>query len=496
MPSSVTLASRSPARTPAQPPAGAAPAAARSVPGLGRVPVAAWLAFFGYKLGSAVIGPVAIWNDSYTYNAVANQSVLSRSFWWGPKPPLLGLLWRLATSPRSFAVVMALASALAWGVLAWSLALSVRPGWPRVVAPCLLLAFAAAPIVSLWDWSILSESPAISALAAVLASGLWITRTGRSDLAWKALAPSLACFVLVRDEDIWAAGLAGVVLVVLAVVVAIRTRASSAAPGPSGRSMLSKSPTARALPLVALVVVGLVMASAVLSIWSHRGVVSVKDSLVVRVFPYPDRVAWFAAHGMPDGARIDRLARARPRDPGVAPVVAPPAERTWVGLTRWIHNDGQRVYAEFLISHPGYDLTAPFSDPPLTFNNAGGHLAAYGALGHHPLGWLEVSLVPGYPCVIGLAGVWLVVALVRRSWRSLQFWFWTGMAVVGVVSMFIAWHGEGMEVARHLVEAEIQVRVAVLCGLVTAVVGAAGPVCTARVAACSNSDRDLAPIQA
>ena len=40
---------------------------------------------------------------------------------------------------------------------------------------------------------------------------------------------------------------------------------------------------------------------------SGRDTLNTTDNLYVRVFPYPARVAWFSAHGMPEARQVDEL---------------------------------------------------------------------------------------------------------------------------------------------------------------------------------------------
>ena len=64
---------------------------------------------------------------------------------------------------------------------------------------------------------------------------------------------------------------------------------------------------------------------------SGRDTLNTTDNLYVRVFPYPARVAWFSAHGMPEAKQIDKLAATDPPPAhGTAKTVFPDLETSRV----------------------------------------------------------------------------------------------------------------------------------------------------------------------
>jgi hypothetical protein len=203
-----------------------------------------------------------------------------------------------------------------------------------------------------------------------------------------------------------------------------------------------------------------------------RSLQNLSDVLVVRIFPFPGRVAWFAAHGMPEARIIDRLAAdTRPLTPGAATVVdVVPSSPTWAPLERWISSRGETTFALWLLTHPGYVITEPFARPERAFNYAGGDLTFYAAPGRvdSPL---TAVLWPAWWWLLPMTAVGLAGAVVTGSWRERGPWVVVGLGVVGVVSMLVAWQGDGQEVARHTVEGFAEVRV---CVLILAIVGVLG----------------------
>src|SRR5262249_26107939 len=158
-----------------------------------------------------------------------------------------------------------------------------------------------------------------------------------------------AALALVRDSLVWmVAGLALVVIVYALVRDA-----------------------ARPLLAAGLVLLGVSGFALVTEAASHRNVTNIENVLFVRVFPYPDPVAWFADHGMPNREQVDGYAAATVAERGQAKVVAiDPNDPAVQPLVRWMHDDAAATYIEWLALHPGYVLTEPLREPERTFNNA------------------------------------------------------------------------------------------------------------------------------
>jgi hypothetical protein len=214
----------------------------------------------------------------------------------------------------------------------------------------------------------------------------------------------------------------------------------------------------------------------------------VEQVFAVRIFPYPDRVAWFSSHGMPEAAAIDQLARTTHTTHGDAPVVyldvtAP----RWRALDRYFAHNSEQAYLLFLATHPGYDLTAPFVRPELTYDDADGDLGFYGA-SMVELPGVSSVLFPDWRVVLAIALAGAALTVLRRLWRRREVLLVAGVGVVGAGAMLVAWHGEGQEIVRHMVEGEVQARFAVLLIFLIGVFGIA----PARAAA-GGTDQTVRP---
>lgn len=167
-----------------------------------------WCAFSWYLFAQALAGPVIIWNDSKVYELVASKPLWSRAFLAGQRPPLYPLLIKIVGTSESLLAAQATMAAIAWGVLAWTVGRLVAQGWQRMAATWVILAFATALPVTLWNRSMLSESLAMSMLAMVFAGFIWCARR----LTWpRVFATVAACLGLAatRDAQVWMVALLG-----------------------------------------------------------------------------------------------------------------------------------------------------------------------------------------------------------------------------------------------------------------------------------------------
>jgi hypothetical protein len=165
---------------------------------------------------------------------------------------------------------------------------------------------------------------------------------------------------------------------------------------------------------------------------------------------------------MPEQARIDRLARSVPSIANSAKVVEPlKGDPSFGALNQWINRRGGRIYLEWLATHPWYLLTDPLTRPEESYNFGQGSLDIYAPT----INTIESPLTyPMWPPALWLlVGGLLAIAMgvATNAWRDRQWQIVAALSVVGVLSMLVAWHGDGQEVTRHTVEGFTLVRLAV-----------------------------------
>ena len=196
---------------------------------------------------------------------------------------------------------------------------------------------------------------------------------------------------------------------------------------------------------------------------SGRDTLNTTDNLYVRVFPYPARVAWFSAHGMPEGKQIDNLATTEPRlVHGAAKTVFPDlGSREFARLNAWINDHGASTYALWIIEHPWLIVLEPFRRPERSFNNAGGDINGYAAENKVTSG-LSPVLWPPWPWLLGVAAMAVVVLDERKLKVNRVVQAVVGLGLLGLVAMFAAWSGDGQETTRHTLEGLAEVHLALL----------------------------------
>jgi hypothetical protein len=288
------------------------------------------------------------------------------------------------------------------------------------VAFCLVLAFSATTEIILWDPLLLSESLSLSLTALLLAGWLWLVRAP----TWGRVAALLTVTVLwtfTRDSHAYVVLFTGLV-----VLASLAQRAYR--------------PMKAALALGCIVVFALSSASANAGLRWYQ---PLRDILLNRVAADAEMGQYFA----------DRLG------------------------PMWRDADARRVYARYLLSHPGYTLgepffgsqTTPFSspdsgsallDPDLRIYNDNAADRAFPL----PRSLSDLFYVQGKRSIVFL----LLVVVGGAAVVAVRFglsWLWAVPATV-LVSTFphglVAYHLSGLEVDRHALEVAVLLRLGVL----------------------------------
>jgi hypothetical protein len=405
--------------------------------------------FATFLLWQARVGSPTVFNDTSRYASVARHPVLSRAFLAGVRPPLVPLVWKLSGSADSFVLVQTCIAIVAWTSLAWLVSRTVRGGWIGLVAGVAVLAFAISRPIMQWNRSVLSESLALSGLAVLFAAAMWWAARPTAGRAVVLGAAGLM-FAFARDSDIWVVALLAIALAVYAVV----RRETTPRGAWFGIGVLAT--------VAALAFVG--------SVASDRGHLNLVTVLAARVFPYHDRVDWWADHGMPQARAIEAAARKDSCECSDAPVMSwrVLSQPRFHALDTWIRNHGLRVYVEWLATHPDYVFIEPFRRPERAgFSTY--RLSDYAASDRTDAPVVTAVLYPPWPVVVvEIAVVMVAVVLWRRRSRTVA--ILAALGGLGLIHMLIAWHGDGQESRRHALEGNAQVRLAAMLLLLLCVI--------------------------
>jgi hypothetical protein len=393
------------------------------------------------------------WNDTADFLASSRAPWWSQELWVGERTPLTPVVLKFVDGDmRLFIAFQCVVAALCWAALAASVWTVVGGRRGPYLAAGLILAFSLTVPVVMWDRSALSESLAVSLLALTVAAGLQVAARPSRVAVVSLLVVAAGC-LLVRDSPAVVALVGGAALVGLLPVRHLRARRRGE-PGPALRT-----------PVTALAVgtLALGLAASVAAGHGQRHVYPLRNVLEVRVLPYPERVRWFANHGMPQAEEfLGQDARRPVEEAGRAPVVYVADDdrelRPWLA---WLAEDGRATFARWALTHPWYVLDEPFRSPERTFNNAGGDRGFYAGGSQRRVPLVDRLLVHR-TWVVGLVAI--VAAGYAIGRRRVTPALVTGAvtAALAVPHGLVAWHLDGMETARHLVIPALQFHLGVL----------------------------------
>ncbi len=391
-----------------------------------------------------VVGPLLhsrplVWQDSLDYIRLSSAPL--RDLFTRSRPPLYPYLIRLLGHGRRMLLAQGVFSAFSFDVLALAVFRRVGRGWFRYPVAAFIACMAVAQSISLWDYSILTESFTLSVNALALAS--WVGLRG-SRLLVPALGLATFAGVLLRDSEVMLFGLLAVGLVLFG---------------------LYDKPERRLQWAAAVCVAAVSLGALYVAVGTKRTSVYLKDVFYVRIFPFPERVAWFSAHGMPDAQAIDALATATPARAGYAKVVIyHAADPAFSSLNVWFRHSASREYLLYLATHPGYVLFEPFQQPTQSFNSVSSNVRGYAPRGQsYPRLIDEIVFPPGWLLVAGAAVAASLIIGDDADERLLVQAL--ALMAVSIVLTLIVWHGEGQEIARHNLESDVTGRLAAAVAL-------------------------------
>ena len=279
--------------------------------------------------------------------------------------------------PRAYLALQALVAALCWATLAASVWTVVGRPLGAVRWPPARSSRSRSPTpVAMWDQSALSESLAVSLLAAAGggrgSGGGPARRRSRSSRCWRRSPCGCRCGTARpswrRGRGRRAGGRPG--------------GGRGCGPGAAGRSSPGR-PGARRLAgpgALGALVLGL---PATLAASTTASATCTRCATCSRSGCCPTRTGsrWFADHGMPQAGEFLGPGAAAPVR-GAGPGAGRLRPRRWPAATAWtwfawLESDGRGTFARWVLTHPGYLVDRAAQAPERTFNNAGGDRGFY-----------------------------------------------------------------------------------------------------------------------
>lgn len=381
--------------------------------------------------------------DSPVYLEMSKLPLVSSGFLAGLRPCLVPLIYKVCSANElAIIIVQATFGAIAWGLLALTVAKNLTPQ-VRVIAIVVILSFSFCQNIVQWDSLVLSESLSLSLM--VLHIAAWLCHQNRW-LQTVAVVVTGILWALSRDTSAY----------VLAMLC----------PAMIGYALLYRRAQHAA---IAIIFAFAFAASVVSADVGERWLFPFLNTLSQRVLPNSEARRFFSERGMPVSPSLLRLSGKWASSEDGAYYREPKLE----SFRRWVRSCGKAVYLKFLLSRPLYFLLEPLKDTgDLLIADAIGiqqrltpsqfryvEKVAYPSFYGRPSIFADARMNVRLKFVVwmSLCGVFSFVAL--RAHRSAAIVPLTMIALV-IPMMFVVWHGDAMEVGRHSVTTCVGFRLA------------------------------------
>jgi hypothetical protein len=380
---------------------------------------------------------VRLFNDSASYLDPAKTPFFSSQLWMGFRPVTVPLIYHLAgANPNTIVWLQFTLSIIAWLSLALLLTYEIKSVWVKYITFVIVLVFSTNANIVIWDKSILSDSLAISFMVAFLAANLWMMRS-QSLAAFGTVLITGILWTLTRETQAW-------LLPLLALVYLLA-------------GLATRTPKRIAYFLLAILFLAVFMFNQVSSQSGQRWQMPLIHVYSERIFPYPEKVNFFARWGMPVNTQVLALAGTW-ND-----------QKQWIlsqypqlhDFYRWYLQSGQQTMLVFLLEHPKAALVDPLKDwGYLVYTD---FVPAYAPSNFYNFlpGWLENAVY--FKNQVLLLSCLLISSLFTLSNFSrknvqIQWLLPLGALLLAIPLYYVSWHGDTGEIERHLLYAGVQIR--------------------------------------
>ena len=371
--------------------------------------------------------------DTTSYLEGARLPLSDPAFFSERRPWGILLIYKLLGGSLTAIGVAQLAfSTVAWLFLAWMLARSLKTSTGKLLGFVFVLGISLSPTVQAWNHAGLSESFSTSMMIVILALFIGLLQKWRLSF-FLALIFLFGLWLSIHEVNLYLGLLAASILFIVGLI----------------------RKNYRTFLILSFCIVTVAAVNSYLSSLYAlpRWALPVAEVITKRILPMPAYRDYFSSQGMPVTPELMKLSGRWAHSDNYA-IINDPRMR---GFSKWLFKDGKTVYTKFLITYPIYTLTLPLV-------NAKEMLAADFS-----------QLIPGYkpalPAIVNefffpIRWFWvylgLSVALIgfifwkQRREGPRVFWLIAFFFVFSLPYLYLAWHGDALDVARHAAIANIQ----------------------------------------
>ena len=391
--------------------------------------------FVVLRLWATLGSPITAYPDSPSY--------FEFRLWGGVRFPVVTAIYAIVGDHRAVVTLQAILGALSWSLAAVIAGALVLPRGIRYGFQVALLLLGLTLPMTRFDNALLSESISISAVVVLAALFLRLVCRPSTRLAIVVFVVA-ALWAMIRQNNAQLLLVAAVAVLVLGLRSHHRRIAAVLAGG-----------------FVLLALVGVLLASSNNQIEQY----TTAQLLARRVVHDPARNAWFRERGMPDAESAFERQRALSPDGNIDNALALQHDPIF---GRWLLDDGPSTYFRYLVSHPGFVVSTPFTDDAAYQGYLRG-ITAYGSSRRVVPKFVDTVFWPQENdertfiqiyVAIGLVAVIVRAVLDRRARRAACAGF--AVLLVTLVNIFFVTHLAGLEYARLMLGAAAVGRVAIL----------------------------------
>lgn len=388
--------------------------------------------------------------DSEDYHSVTLQGLSSIDFWAGKRSLTTPIVWRMLQTktednliPGKYVLIppfYTTLSFLSWGMLAFSLAFILRTTWLRLLAFTFILGLGLSRAIFFWNWTLLSESLAISSFVLILTFGIIIlsllkTHPSLSQKNQIILGAGISFLIplwsFTRDTNVFI-GIGFVGFLTLLFIIrwkVIKTKMLLA--------ILIITFFSTALCQMATIDIGKRWQYPFMNVFSQR------------ILPNPEYRQFFIQHGLPDTPQVMRFSGQW----------ANSYNGDWAGLNKWLKKKARSTYYQFLLTHPNFAFLEPLHHSKELLD---GDWTSYGknTVNNGLQNILSHFVWPHgfYLLVMILSSMALIFTCTLRRCITPHILFAITILFLVLPGVFATWHGDAMEIIRHSVGNSLQLR--------------------------------------